>query len=206
MPATTEYFYAQKRGKYNVRSICKICWNEYLKAWQKTHKLNIAAIQKKHHDSENYKEKRKEYREVCKERIAVRQKQCQINHKIEIDEYLERTKIKRIALHRCWCKANPEKKRDYELKRRAQKLKTMISKFDIEKWFAFQPKPLRCYLCGKLIRKNEKFHIEHRIPLARGGIHAPWNLGIAHAQCNLSKHKKTPSEYNPEKFQPELNL
>lgn len=38
-------------------------------------------------------------------------------------------------------------------------------------------------------------HIEHFVPLARGGDHALWNLFPACAECNLSKSARDPYEF-----------
>jgi len=52
---------------------------------------------------------------------------------------------------------------------------------------------VRCYLCGKPIAKGKR-HVDHIVPLSRGGKHTPGNLAIACASCNLSKHAKMPEE------------
>lgn len=49
----------------------------------------------------------------------------------------------------------------------------------------------RCYLCGKPLKK---YHIDHFIPLAKGGTNDPGNLRLACPKCNLSKHDKHPFE------------
>lgn len=49
----------------------------------------------------------------------------------------------------------------------------------------------RCYLCGK---KLKKYHIDHFIPLARGGTNDPGNLRLACPKCNLTKSAKHPFE------------
>ncbi len=38
-------------------------------------------------------------------------------------------------------------------------------------------------------------HLDHAIPLSRGGTGWPANLRPACASCNLSKHTKTPKEF-----------
>ncbi len=45
----------------------------------------------------------------------------------------------------------------------------------------------RCHICGLDIRMNERAHLDHVIPLARGGTDTPDNMAWAHAFCNLSK-------------------
>lgn len=53
----------------------------------------------------------------------------------------------------------------------------------------------RCWWCGTAIRGN-KFHVDHRIPLSRGGTSGNDNLCISCPTCNMSKHDKLPQEWN----------
>ena len=50
-----------------------------------------------------------------------------------------------------------------------------------------------CYLCGEVIPIGER-HVDHLIPISRGGAHSVENLRITHARCNLIKHDKLVSE------------
>lgn len=43
-----------------------------------------------------------------------------------------------------------------------------------------------CYLCGKVI-PDKDIHIDHIIPLARGGSHTVDNLAVTCSQCNIRK-------------------
>ena len=49
----------------------------------------------------------------------------------------------------------------------------------------------RCWWCGRMLTK---YHIDHRIPLSRGGSNGPENLVLACPPCNLRKHAKMPWE------------
>lgn len=51
-----------------------------------------------------------------------------------------------------------------------------------------------CWWCSKPVA--QKYHVDHRIPLSRGGTNAPENLCIACPSCNLSKGAKLPQEWN----------
>ena len=42
-----------------------------------------------------------------------------------------------------------------------------------------------CPVCNLLL--SVPVHIDHKIPLARGGTHAEENLQLLHARCNLRK-------------------
>jgi 5-methylcytosine-specific restriction endonuclease McrA len=47
----------------------------------------------------------------------------------------------------------------------------------------------RCHLCRRRV-KPDRFHVDHLIPLARGGSHVPENVAIAHPLCNMRKSAK----------------
>ena len=52
----------------------------------------------------------------------------------------------------------------------------------------------RCYLCSESLI-DKKVHIEHRIPISRGGSNWIANIAPACAPCNMSKHAKTEKEF-----------
>ena len=54
---------------------------------------------------------------------------------------------------------------------------------------------LRCWWCEKAI-KGDDYHVDHRIPLAKGGTNYPDNIVISHPKCNLSKGDKMPWEWS----------
>ena len=45
---------------------------------------------------------------------------------------------------------------------------------------------IRCPMCGRLIPQGKR-HVDHMIPLSRGGLHVPENLEIMCKKCNLKK-------------------
>jgi 5-methylcytosine-specific restriction endonuclease McrA len=53
---------------------------------------------------------------------------------------------------------------------------------------------LTCYLCLDPIPFG-KDHLEHKIPLSRGGSNEYNNLAVACQHCNCKKHNKTETEY-----------
>ena len=162
-PATSEYFYVNKKYKSGLQCWCKKCIIRQTVACYK--KRKAAAYKKVTH---------KPWQKVKKER--------------------------RFGKRKVWY----ERHAMASLRRYARKRRVTVVKFDEHSWFESQPRPLRCYLCGELIKEGQKLHIDHKIPLVRGGMHAPWNLGITHGRCNLMKHTKTPWEYMPDRFLPTL--
>ena len=51
-----------------------------------------------------------------------------------------------------------------------------------------------CYLCGKTCQHDE-IHLDHVIPLSRGGLHTKKNLKVSCSTCNLGKGSMTEAEY-----------
>lgn len=51
----------------------------------------------------------------------------------------------------------------------------------------------KCVYCLKCIRK--KYHIDHKVPIARGGSNFSKNLQALCAPCNMKKNKKTHREF-----------
>lgn len=51
----------------------------------------------------------------------------------------------------------------------------------------------RCWWCGKRIKGNE-YHVDHVIPIVRGGTNALNNLCISCPECNMKKGARLASE------------
>jgi len=54
-------------------------------------------------------------------------------------------------------------------------------------------KKTHCYWCGKAL--HNKYHLDHVVPIAKGGSHAAYNLVSACSVCNLSKGAKMPNDF-----------
>lgn len=52
--------------------------------------------------------------------------------------------------------------------------------------------PHICGICGKQIDSFDEMHVDHIIPLSRGGKDIIANLQLTHAKCNLKKGSDTP--------------
>jgi 5-methylcytosine-specific restriction endonuclease McrA len=62
----------------------------------------------------------------------------------------------------------------------------------LKKWKS--SKTVLCHWCENLFSPNE-CHVDHVIPLSRGGSHCISNLVIACAKCNMQKNSKMPDEW-----------
>jgi len=104
-------------------------------------------------------------------------------------EWHERNKEKVREQQRAWRQANKLSILERNARRRAVKLSRTIGDIDLEALTA----NMQCGICGGVIEDN--YHIDHIIPLARGGSHTQSNLQLAHPICNLKKKDKLPNDF-----------
>lgn len=120
-------------------------------------------------------------------------------------EYAKRSNAKpevsanNVARARRWLKANPDRAREIRLvsdrNRRARQRGAMgtQTKSDIAELIRRQR--FRCAECGVSVRKKTFRHVDHIVPLARGGTNWPWNLQVLCPPCNLHKADKDPIKF-----------
>ena len=129
--------------------------------------------------------------DVCKDCIDRKGREyAQPRERIYIDSAVKRSKQ--------WFMDHPERikqlRRNAGSRRRA-KLKGSGGKHtadDIDTIYRSQKG--RCWWCGKKV--GEAFHVDHRIPVAKGGSDNPGNLVISCPSCNLKKRDKHPWDFN----------
>lgn len=92
-----------------------------------------------------------------------------------------------------WRAANPESLRIYSANRRARKRKCggVLSKGLSDKLFSLQKG--RCACCGNPL--GEKYHLDHIMPLARGGANTDSNMQLLINTCNMQKHASDPLHF-----------
>lgn len=82
-------------------------------------------------------------------------------------------------------KASEIRKRSYrnhaEQRRAEARERAQAKRFDI-----YDRDGGRCHLCGKTVSRAD-FHIDHLIPVSKGGLTVPENLAVAHARCNQER-------------------
>lgn len=80
-------------------------------------------------------------------------------------------------------------KRNYRSRRRSQ-----VEGADFGAIWAWERSALKvCAYCGEGCARG--YHVDHYIPLSKGGAHRPDNLRIACAECNLRKSNLWPEQF-----------
>lgn len=98
------------------------------------------------------------------------------------------TRERLLAKHREWSKANPEKGREYARRYQARMRAATVE--DVDYGAILERDGMVCHICGRDIAELGELHMDHVIPLARGGEHSMANVKPAHSTCNLRKHAK----------------
>ena len=168
----------------------------------KRHLESGRRYRQEHHDKEL--QRHAKYREAHREKLRQRAAEYRQTHR---DEKLKRHREYNQAHYDEIRKRNQERYRQHkeEYKARAQERRAFLAGAlvgataeqnrqiaEIYRRAREDPK-VRCYLCGKLIPLGHR-HVDHIVPLSKGGKHVPSNLAIACDKCNLSKQAKLPEE------------
>lgn len=141
----------------------------------------------------NYLEHKEEYRErTYKWRHENPEKERE--HK---RVYRERHKEGIKKYRSCFRREHPEKDLAYGARRRMLIGAKMDNEIDIKRIYK-RDRDI-CYLCGKKVKKSER-HLDHVIPLSRGGAHSEENLRVTHGRCNLIKGAKLVEELDMSRF------
>lgn len=105
-----------------------------------------------------------------------------------------------LERQRCreWFAANPEKRAAYEQNRRAKKRAQggRISSDIKPKLYALQRG--QCACCRAKFEASD-LHLDHIMPLSKGGAHSDENMQLLCQPCNQSKYAKHPVDFMQEK-------
>lgn len=103
---------------------------------------------------------------------------------------LERHRESRRLQLKAYRRANPDKVREFSKRRQGRKLArlphgTIPSIGAAQRW--------KCAICRSGIRAA--YHVDHIVPLARGGQHVGRNIQLLCPTCNVRKNAKDPIDY-----------
>lgn len=186
LPATTDYFAKQSKVKSGLRGQCKECRStqrkahraenrEVYRAYEQAGKEKHREASRKHHATH-----REEYRRAGREYAKA--------HAEERSAYLKAHPEQRKVTLQKYAKNHPDEYRVRKHRRRASISRNggSHSQSDIRKQYANQKG--KCYYCKANV--GTTYHVDHVIPLAKGGSNGPENLVIACPTCNMRKRDK----------------
>ena len=98
--------------------------------------------------------------------------------------YREANRDKVAARSQTYYQNNREQYADRRTKRRALKRGATVEK--VSRKEVYERDNGRCHICGKKVSKKS-WHLDHLIPLIKGGEHSYRNVAVSCPKCNMSK-------------------
>lgn len=193
---------------------CRACASEKYAAWRAANKEKLKINKAAYHalNREKISARHAEWRAANEDSIksrgaAYRELNRETAKANSVLWRAENTEQSRAAV-KAWRAANPEKakaiviafltanpgiKRIYDNNREARKRTSggTLSKGLVEMLFKLQQG--KCPCCGQSLGGD--YHLDHKMPIALGGVNEDWNMQLLRKQCNLNKNKKHPVEF-----------
>lgn len=182
-PATPVFFGVCNRSQSGLAARCRWCIRD---SQQEQYQRNPKKFIKR--ANAWAKAHRKQANEYARDWVAKNRDQ----HALAVQRWTENNRDKRRAIGRAYAKRNPLTVRVKNQNRRAR-LRDAPGKFtkaDARKQYEQQGG--RCYWCKLPL---EAYHLDHKIPLAKGGTNHPDNIVCACPSCNLSKGDLLPEDF-----------
>jgi 5-methylcytosine-specific restriction endonuclease McrA len=211
-PQTREYFSTDKRRADGLQSQCHACKLQAANAYYATDKGKEVIRQRNQRPEVKKKHAAREHLRFSnlspEEKSVVRAKQ-RAHYEQNKERILEKQRLynqrpdvkARAAKNLSAYKKTPKGKMiniAYKARRRARQLETggTVKARDIRA--AYRSQKGRCWHCG--VNVGDKYHVDHLIPLVKGGSSDPRNLVISCATCNHKKGGKYCWEFNGKLF------
>ena len=169
-------------------SYCKSCDVKRAVEYRQNNKEQIKEYKKEYqqNNKEKLKEYKKEYHKNNKEQILERKKEYYQDNKEQLKEYQKEYR-----------KNNPHKAREKDRKRRALKKANVHEPYTEDQ--VLETYGTNCHICKEDIDLSasrssgapgweQGLHLDHVIPLSKGGPDSLNNVKPAHGLCNLQKN------------------
>lgn len=195
-------FGKDKRHRDGLQSWCRACMNEAVRKWTQANPERVRANQQKWQidNPERVKEKERKYRVAHPEKIRENNRKAAHSER----EYERRRKRSNwmCEYQRLWRKVNPDTVRAIRHRRRARKLEAggQATKMQIRARIDYYGG--YCAYCLQEGKQVPYEHVDHVIPLSKGGSNWPANLRPACAHHNQSKGNKHPSVWRQSQWVP----
>jgi len=187
-PLTSEFFSKLKHNLDGFHTRCKKCNNQSSKEY---YLQNVEAInaRKRAYNASHHGMKTRPAKDRSIEDIRTASEKRK--------EYYQKNKQRILANCKAYRERNPEKVRlmlrECRHRRRAIEHSAEGSHTKEDILLQYKSQKGKCWWCG--IELNDVYHVDHLVPLSRGGTDNPNNLVVTCQFCNLSKKDKLPQDW-----------
>jgi 5-methylcytosine-specific restriction endonuclease McrA len=199
-PATAIYFSRDQARRDGLRCACKVCDHEYHRQYRAAHRDKVNEYNKQWHadNLEKARESSKQWHADNREKTYEYARQYRAAHRDRANEYNKQWRDAHPDEQRRnnmrYQAAHPDKVRVIKQRHRARKRGAAGSHTADDIKLIFESQRGRCWWCGCEVGEN--YHVDHRIPLSKGGSNSPENLVVSCPKCNWRKNDKLPHEWN----------
>lgn len=198
-PATIEYFPPRKSASDGLRGTCRNCYRATKRAMTAKNREHYRAKGREwiaKNPEKKSEMSRRDYQKNLDARRAKRAEWRSKNAHIKRQNYLdfkarnpELVKERRRAYHLRY----PYKTVEQARRRRAS-IRGVYGEFTrADELQQYQNQAGLCWWCGEHVGSN--YHVDHYIPIARGGDNTADNIVIACPMCNSSRRDLLPEEW-----------
>lgn len=161
-PATLEYFSPDKQFKSGLASACKKCVAEMSRDWRTR-------------NPDKHLEAKREWRKNNPEKVKQQKSDSQKRNRASANKRASR-----------YTKRHPDRINARTRNRYARKIAAEGTHTDADIAAHYEMQNGLCAYCG--IRLFHDYHVDHYIPLIKGGSNWPDNLLLSCMTCNISKN------------------
>jgi len=206
LPATSDYFYKQKGGKYGLRGMCIDCKKKQdkqyaernrdalIKKWREYNQQNREVINEK--NREYYKANADQIRQQRKEQRERMPKIKKVKQSRKMKRYYEANKEKLKEYARSYRKTDHGRLIELKAKhRRKARERDLPATFTEKEWE--ECKKHFDYKCAYCEKSPKVLHQEHFIPVSKDGEYTKQNIVPSCQECNFRKHNLSFGDWYP---------
>ena len=174
-------FPKKNTGKGGLDPRCKKCKKDYDSSYRKKNREKLNASHREFSSSPEAKTKKKEYADNNKKKTAEYQAGYRAGHKEKVSEY---NKMYRAGDAGRYIRSKSQQLRELRIRETSDGSITADSRREL-----FELQDGKCYMCDCDLTqlKKRNIHLDHILPLAKGGKHVIENVAWSCASCNLTK-------------------
>lgn len=184
-------FGVNRRAKDGLNTLCKVCWALKAREWRQMNPEKVKSGRQSHEAKAYQREYQQrwfqENKQAIYERVAANKSRNPLLSQSRQREYDRKCKLKNPIAAKMKASVKNARRRKLILG-----VEGSYSEEDLSKIFYEQEG--RCAYC-QVVLEGTEYHVDHYIPLSRGGSNWPSNLRISCSHCNLSKGAKSPEEF-----------